>query len=80
VVGAAIAAQLAEQIRRESPQLDEEIGRGDFGALRGWLRTAVHSQGARLPLGELVAQATGRPLTAAASLRHLERRYLEEPA
>lgn len=80
VVGAAIAAQLAERMRRDLPQLDDDIARGDFTALRGWLRDAVHGQGARLPPGELVERATGKPLAATAALRHLEHRYLEEAA
>lgn len=78
VVGAAIAGQLSEQMRRDLPQLDDDVARGDFSPLMCWLREAVHAQGARLPLAELVERATGRPLAAAAALRHLERKYLEE--
>lgn len=77
VVGAAIAAQLAEQMRRDLPQLDDDIARGDFAQVRSWLREAVHAQGARLTLDQLIEQATGKPLAATAALRHLEHRYIE---
>ena len=76
MVGAAIAAQLAEGLRRDVPELDTQIAAGDFRGLTGWLRTAVHGQGARLSLQDLVREATGKPLAAAAALRHLERKYL----
>jgi len=39
----------------------------------------VHGVGARLPIQELMQQATGKPLTAAAYLRYLETKYLEAP-
>ena len=44
-----------------------------------WLRENVHGVGARLPIQELIKQATGKPLTAAAYLRYLETKYLEAP-
>lgn len=77
VVGAAIAAQLAESLQRDVPDLDAAVERGDFTGVLAWLRRTVHSQGARLPLADLVKDATGRPLAATAALRHLETRYLE---
>lgn len=77
VIGAAIAAQLFDSLRAQAPDLDEQIARGDFSGLAGWLATHVHGQGARLPLKDLVKAATGKPLTAAAMLRHLETKYVE---
>ena len=80
VVGGAIAAQLSEQMRRDLPQLDEQITAGDFSGLRAWLREAVHSQGARLPMAQLMESATGKPLGSTSALRYLERKYLETAA
>jgi carboxypeptidase Taq len=77
-IGAVIAAQLYESMRAATPDLDACVARGDFTAVRNWLVTHVHAEGARLPSQELVQHATGKPLTAAASLRYLEARYLEE--
>jgi carboxypeptidase Taq len=79
-VGGAIAAQLAEQMRVDLPQLDEQVAAGDFSSLRGWLRDAIHAEGARLSLQELLKNATGKPLGATAALRYLERKYLETAA
>jgi carboxypeptidase Taq len=79
VLGAVIAGQLNEAMRSARPSLDEEIAAGQFGGVMDWLRDNVHGVGARLPVQELMKQATGKPLTAAAYLRYLETKYLEAP-
>jgi carboxypeptidase Taq len=78
-LGAVIAGQLNEAMRAARPSLDEEIASGQFGGVMDWLRDNVHGVGARLPVQELIKQATGKPLTAAAYLRYLETKYLEVP-
>ena len=75
-LGAVIAAQLNEALRAAQPSLDEEIGAGQFGGVMDWLRDNVHGIGARLPVKELIKEATGKPLSAAAYLRYLEAKYL----
>src|SRR5690606_31899011 len=77
-IGAVIAGQLYETLRSERPELDEEIAAGYFAGLFEWLRQNIHSHGARLSTPELIQNATGRPLTAAAWLRYAEAKYLEE--
>ena len=78
-LGAVIAGQLNEAMRAARPALDEEIAAGQFGGVMDWLRDNVHGVGGRLPVQELMKQATGKPLTAAAYLRYLEAKYLESP-
>jgi carboxypeptidase Taq len=78
-LGAVIAAQLHEGLRRDLPELDAQVERGEFAPLVGWLRERVHGVGSRLTVHELVKSATGRPLGASSSLRYLEAKYLEEP-
>jgi carboxypeptidase Taq len=78
-LGAVIAAQLYEALRAARPGLDEEIAAGHFGGVMEWLRDNVHGVGARLPVKELITEATGKPLTAGAYLRYLESKYLEAP-
>jgi carboxypeptidase Taq len=77
-VGAVMAAQLYETLRASTPDLDERIGRGDFSGVTTWIATQVHAEGARLAPQELIKHVTGKPLTAAACLRYLESRYLED--
>ncbi len=75
-LGAVIAAQLWESLRTSLPDVEEQIARGEFGGLFGWLREQVHALGAKVPVKELVQQATGQPLGASAYLRYIDARYL----
>jgi carboxypeptidase Taq len=76
-LGAVMAAQFFESLRETVPDVEEQISRGDFSGLMGWLRENVHGQGARVTTQELLKLATGKPLTATAALRYLEAKYLE---
>jgi len=75
-LGALIAAQLFETASRDVPDLTQAIAAGEFSPLLGWLRDKVHSKGSLLSTGELVEEATGRPLGTASFERHLRNRYL----
>ncbi len=76
--GAAIAAQLHEAMRLDLTDLDGQVARGEFKPLFEWLRTQLYSHGSRYSTNELLVQATGKPLGAAAALRYLEHKYLGE--
>ena len=76
-LGAMTAAQIFDAACRAEPGILPGIGRGDFSALVGWLRTHIHSQGSLYETDELLTRATGRPLDAAVFKAHLKRRYGE---
>jgi len=76
-LGAVMAAQFYEALRESVPDVDEQIARGEFGGLMGWLRQNVHGQGARISAQELLKLSTGKPLSAASALRYLETKYLD---
>jgi carboxypeptidase Taq len=77
-IGAVIAGQLYESLRSERPELDDEIAAGHFAGLFDWLRQNVHGLAATVSMPELIRSATGKPLSAAAWLRYIEAKYLEE--
>jgi carboxypeptidase Taq len=77
-LGAMIAGQLHESIRTDLPTLDEEIGAGRFSGLFQWLRENVHGLGSKISTPDLIKNATGKPLSAAAWLRYVEGKYLAE--
>ena len=70
-LGSLYAAQFAETYERDRP-LQDEIRRGDFRRLLGWLRENVHRVGQRMTAEGIVTRATGRGLDAAAFFRHLK--------
>ena len=63
-IGNIIGAQLMEKVRKDMPDLDAQIARGDFTQLLGWLRTNVHRHGRKFTPNELMERATGKPLSA----------------
>lgn len=80
VLGSVIAAQLFERLRMDVQGVHEQIARGEFAGFNAWLRENVYGLGAKVSIHDLIRNATGKPLGAAASLRYLEGKYLEETA
>jgi carboxypeptidase Taq len=70
-----IAAQFWESLRSQVPELEAQIGVGDFSGLSGWLHENVHGLGAKVSVKELIKQASGHPLGPNALLRYLENKY-----
>ena len=75
-LGALAAAQLFRAAKDAEPALPGCLAEGDFGPLRGWLRTHIHERGSLLSTDALLSDATGSPLGTAAFRSHLEARYL----
>ncbi len=60
--GNVIGVQLWERATSELGDLDEQFARGDFDALREWLREHVHRWGRAFEPPELMRRAAGGPL------------------
>jgi len=74
-LGNMYAAQLMAAAEEQVPDLEAGFAAGAFGDLLGWLRREVHAAGRLLESEPLVAQVTGRPVSEAALLESLRRRY-----
>jgi carboxypeptidase Taq len=70
-LGNLYAAQLWETIQKEIPDLDKQIAKGQFIALKDWLNTNIHKHGRRYLASELCKKVTGKELSAEPLLRHL---------
>jgi carboxypeptidase Taq len=79
-MGSMLAAQLFERANADDPDILKGLGRGDFGPYFAWVKPRVHERASLVPFDQLVREATGAPLSAAAFKRHVKRRYLEEAA
>ena len=75
-LGAMYAAQWFAAIRREVPDLDDRIARGDLAPAFDWLRDNIWLAASRWPTEELAMRASGERLNPAHFRAHLERRYL----
>jgi carboxypeptidase Taq len=73
-IGNLYAAQLFETYAAQS-DVAAELSRGELAPLRNWLAHVVYRHGCRLTAEEIIRQATGHGLDAAAFLRHLDARF-----
>lgn len=75
-LGAMMAAQIFAALKRALPDADEQVRRGEFSTLVGWLRENVHGLGSLLETNELLTRATGETLNPDYYLDHLRKRYI----
>lgn len=76
-MGAMTAAQLYAAAQADVPTIPDDIAKGNFVPLLGWLREKVHGLGSTRSAKDILIAATGAPLSVAPFRRHLERRYLD---
>jgi carboxypeptidase Taq len=74
-LGNLYAAQYWEAIRREMPDLDQQIRSGDFAPLTAWLKENVHAHGRRFTPPTLCERISGRPPEHAPLLTYLRGKY-----
>jgi carboxypeptidase Taq len=74
-LGNLYAAQLYRTMKRELPGMEEELVRGEFAPVLGWLRDKVHRLGRLVPAAELCRQVTGESLDPACLAEYLEGKY-----
>jgi carboxypeptidase Taq len=75
VIGNLVSAQLASSMRAAGIAIEQEARSGDFAPMLAWLRSQVHQYGRTFTLAELVARATGLPLSSESYISHLTGRY-----
>lgn len=75
-LGAMYAAQWFATMRKQMPDLDQRIARGDLSGVFDWLKANIWEQASRYTTDELAQRATGEVLNPAHFRAHLEARYL----
>jgi carboxypeptidase Taq len=74
-LGNLMSAQLWRALRQELPDLDAQIGRGEFAPLLKWLRVHVHACGRKYMPDELIRRVTGEPLNARYFVEYLRGKF-----
>lgn len=74
-LGNLVSVQLWECIHKDIPDLDDQIARGEFSALLGWLRDKVHRHGSKFEPQDLVRQITGTGIDPQPYVRYLKSKY-----
>ena len=70
-LGNLYAAQLLAVAREDMPDHDDNMRRGEFGSLLGWMRERVHQRGSILKPAELIEEVTGSPPSPDAFVEYL---------
>jgi carboxypeptidase Taq len=62
-LGNIMAAQFFAKAKARHPEIPQQIRKGEFGTLHGWLRDQVYQHGAKFTADELLQRVTGGPLS-----------------
>jgi carboxypeptidase Taq len=75
LIGTVASVQIWEAAGRDLPELEDQVGRGDFTPLRDWLGEHVHALGRKFSPQETLRRATGSSLSAQPYLDYLRSTY-----
>jgi carboxypeptidase Taq len=75
LLGTVMSVQLWEKVLEDVPDLEEQVERGEFGALRNWLGENVHAHGMKFSPQETLELATGNRIDAKPYLAYLRAKY-----
>ena len=75
-LGALTAAQFATQLRKDIKSLDNQIEKGNFNELLGWLKSNVHSKASLYSSDEILQQVTKSKLNVNYFKDYIHNRYL----
>jgi carboxypeptidase Taq len=76
-LGNVLGAQFFEAALAAHPQVPDEIERGEFGTLHGWLKGNIYQHGRKYTASELVERVTGGPMSIEPFIRYLRQKYGE---
>ena len=74
-LGNVYAGCLHEALRRDVPELDAQLARGDLATATGWLRERVQRHGGRYEPKEVITRACGATPTAAPLMAYLDAKF-----
>lgn len=74
-LGNLISTQLFDIARREIGDLEQQIGRGQFGELLAWLQDRVHRHGRKFTASELLMRIAGEDLQADSWLAYVHEKF-----
>lgn len=74
-LGNLYGALMMEALRKEIPDFESGIERGDFRPTHDWLRTNVHQHGMRYTGPELIRRIAGVELSAAPFIRYIKGKF-----
>jgi carboxypeptidase Taq len=71
LLGTVLSVQIWERVNAAIPDLEEQIGRGEFAELHAWLRENIYASGRKFTPAETVERAVGGPIDPEPYLEYL---------
>ncbi len=71
-LGNVMSVQIWERLRQDVAEVDDQIARGEFDAIREWLREHLHRHGRKYLPAEMLERAVGSRIDAEPYLRYLQ--------
>lgn len=76
-LGAFIAAQFADKMKRDIPDVMQQVAGGNIAAFTGWLKTNVQEKGCLHTPPKLIEEVTGEKMSTRFWKQHVTDRYLK---
>lgn len=76
-LGAFIAAQFADKMKRDIPDVMQQVAGGNIAAFTGWLKTNVQEKGCLYTPPQLIENVTGEKMSTRFFKQHVTDRYLK---
>ncbi len=76
-LGNILSAQFFDAALRAHPTIPEQIRRGEFSTLHGWLQHNIYAPGSKFLPNEIIHRATGEELNIKPYIAYLRRKYGE---
>ena len=74
-LGNLISTQLWDKVNTDIPDLPDQIQRGEFDEITGWMREKIHRHGSKFEPQELVERVTGSRINPAPYVNYLRTKY-----
>lgn len=76
-LGNLVSVQLWEAMRKDVPDVNVQIGKGNFKSLLEWMREKIHKHGAKFEPQEMIERATGAKMDPQPYLKYLKDKFGE---
>lgn len=74
-LGNVMSAQILEAVQSDHPQVQAEVARGEFDALRGWLQANMYQHGRKFTADETIRRVTGKDLSIEPYIGYLRTKF-----
>jgi carboxypeptidase Taq len=76
-LGNVLGAQFFEAAQLAHPEIQDDVRRGSFETLHGWLKDNIYQHGRKFTAPEMVEMATGKPVSVEPYLAYLRKKFGE---